>query len=209
MNEQQIVDRATTLAEMAPHESVTTAVLAGNEGRFSTVTPLHEAPVTYLESAEAPAYVLTNGKRGIGRGTKRNTVTPASDRRTIILVTGRRTLCLIGRESSDEVIEIPHESVAGAAYKTGFRANRLALRTPRKIYHCWVHRKVEESLLDATTAFIEDRQSDTPEEIDGDDDANRVMYRGQPVKKQQSEATDDSETSQTVMYRGQPVDNSE
>jgi len=209
MNEQQIVDRATTLAEMAPHESVTTAILAGKEGRFSTVTPLHEAPVTYLESAEAPAYVLTNGKRGVGRGTKRNTLKPTDDRRTVILVTGRRTLCLIGRESTDEVIEVPHESVAGAAYKTGFRANRLALRTPRKIYHCWVHRKVEESLLDAATTFIEERQSDSPEEIEGDDDANRVMYRGQPVKTNASEETDETETTQTVMYRGQPVDRSE
>jgi len=210
MNERQIVDRATTLAEIAPHDSVTTEILSGRESQFSSVTPLNEAPVTYLEPTESPAYVLTNRKRGIGRGTKRNTVSPASDRRTVVLVTGRRTLCLVGKESGDEVIEIPHESVASTAYKTGFRANRIALRTPRKLYHCWIHRKVEESLLERTTAFVDERRSEDPEEIDGDEDANRVMYRGQPVKTgSDGPDTGDTDTSQTVMYRGQPVDDSE
>lgn len=96
MNEQQVVDRASTLAEMALHDSVTSTILAGREGRFSTVAPLSNAPVTYLEAAEAPAFNQTNGKRGIGRGTKRNKVSPAKERRTVILVTGRRTLCPVG-----------------------------------------------------------------------------------------------------------------
>lgn len=209
MNEQQITDRSLTLAEMAPHDSVTVDVLAGREGRFSTVTPLNDPPVTYLENTEAPAYVLTNGKRGIGRGTKRNTVSPSGDRRTVILVTGRRTLCLVGQAADDEVIEIPHGSVAGVSYKTGFRANRIAIRTPQKIYHCWVHRKVEESLLAAATSFVEDHQSDTPEAIEGDDDANRVMYRGRPVKQDVFDDTSASDEDQTVTYRGQPVDDSD
>lgn len=209
MNEQQITDRALTLAEMAPHESVTVDVLAGREGRFSTVTPLNEPPVTYLEGTEAPAYVLTNGKRGIGLGTKRNTVSPSGDRRTVILVTGRRTLCLVGQSSGDEVVEIPHETVASVSYKTGFRANRIAMRTPQKIYHCWIHRKVETSLLEAATSFVEDHQSDSPESIDGDDDANRVMYRGRPVKQDVFEDSSDGDSDQTVTYRGQPVDDSD
>lgn len=206
MNAQQVADTAETLSAMAPHDSVSVPVLAGREGEFSTATPLNEPPVTYLEGAEAPAYVLTNGKRGIGLGTKRNTVSPDGDRRTVVLVTGRRTLCLVGRASEDEVIEIPHDAVVSASYKTGFRANRLALRTPEKIYHCWVHRKVAAERLESAAAFVEDRKSDSPETIDNDDGANRVMYRGSPVKRSTEEDGSGSETDQTVMYRGRPVE---
>lgn len=209
MNAQQIADTAATLSSMAPHPSVTREILAGREGEFSTATPLSEPPVTYLEGTEAPAYVLTNGKRGIGLGTKRNTVTPDSDFRTVVLVTGRRTLCLVGGEPEDEVIEIPHDAVVSTTCKTGLRAKRLALRTPKKQYHCWVHRKVEADRLDAAASFVEDRRSDSPETVDNDDGANRVMYRGRPVSNSANEGTEsDSETDQTVMYRGRPVDDS-
>ncbi|WP_372479435.1 hypothetical protein ACAH01_12710 [Halomicrobium sp. HM KBTZ05] len=208
MNEGQITERALTLAEMAPHESVTVDLLAGRDGRFSPGPPLNEPPVTYLESTEAPAYVLTNGKRGIGLGTKRNTVSPSGDRRTIVLVSGRRTLCLVGQADGDEIVEIPHDAVVSVSYKTGFRANRIALRTPQKTYHCWIHRKAEESLLEAATAFVEDHKRETPEAIDGDDDANRVMYRGRPVTRDVLDDTSAADSDQTVTYRGQPVDDS-
>ena len=206
MVDRQSVERAETLAEMAPDDSVTVAVLAGFEGRFTSATPLAEPPVTYLEDAEAPAYVLTNGKRGIGLGSKRNTVSPARDRRTVLLVTGRRTLCLVGGDSEDEVISVPHESVAQVEYHTGFRRHRLVLRTPRQLYHCWVHRRVNEQLLAATTEFIEDRRPDEAQVMDTDE-ANVVMYRGRPVRLH-SGATDPEPTDseQTIRYRGQPVD---
>jgi len=174
-------DRAETLAEIAPSDTVTAPLLAGAEGRFAT-PPLHEPPVSYLEPAESPAYVLSNGKRGIGLGSKRNTVSPSRD----------------------------HESVAEASYKTGFRANRLTLKTPQNIYHCWVTRKTDEDLLTAVTAFIEDRQQAEPEEMDSDENASRVLYRGRPV--QQNTEADEPTTSgeeQTVMYRGLPVDDSD
>ncbi|WP_254279189.1 hypothetical protein [Haloarcula marina] len=225
MTDQRVVDRALTLAEMAPNDSVTMAVLAGREGPHSKAAPLNEPPVTYLEGAEAPAYILSNVKRGIGLGSKRNTVSPQGDRQALVLVTGRRTLCLVGRESEDERIEIPHEAVAEVTYKTGFRAHRLTLTTPHKEYHCWVHRKTEETLLEQAWTFIEDRKQETPSAIDDEDGANRVMYRGRPVKTDAetngngdatADGSDDedatSETSDseeyTVMYRGRPVDRS-
>ncbi|WEL17333.1 Uncharacterized protein SVXHr_1159 [Halorhabdus sp. SVX81] len=208
MIDQRIVEKAETLAKMAPDDSVTAEVLAGREGRFSTTTPLAAPPVTYLQDTEAPAYVLTNKKRGIGLGSKRNTTSPTGERRTVILVTGRRTLCLVGGESDDEVIEIPHESVAKAAYSTGLRANRIALRTPRQQYHCWIHRKTTEALLDATTEFIEERQPEDPEPTDGDD-ASRVMYRGRPVNRDQlTGSSGESDSDRTVTYRGKPVEDS-
>jgi hypothetical protein len=219
MTDRRVVDRAFTLAEMAPHRSVTMDLLAGREGRFSESPPLNEPPITYLEQTEAPAYILTNRKRGLGLGTKRNTVSPDGEYHTLVLVTGRRTLCLVGQDSGDEVIEVPHDTVVATEYKTGFRANRLVLRTPRKEYHCWVHRKTDATLLDQATSFIEARQQDTPRTNDGDDGANRVMYRGNPVAtaaSADSDATDDDESTDgaadeesTVMYRGNPVDKSD
>lgn len=197
-------DRAETLAEIAPSDTVTAPLLAGAEGRFAT-PPLHEPPVSYLEPAESPAYVLSNGKRGIGLGSKRNTVSPSRDHESVVLVTGRRTVCLVGQGSTDRVIEIPHESVAEASYKTGFRANRLTLKTPQNIYHCWVTRKTDEDLLTAVTAFIEDRQQADPETVDSDDNASRVLYRGLPVK-QSTESETSSSDGQTVMYRGLAVE---
>jgi len=218
MIDQRILERAETLAEMAPDDSVTTEVLSGREGRFSTATPLAKPPVTYLEDTEAPAYVLTNAKRGIGRGSKRNTVSPDGERRTVILVTGRQTLCLVGGESEDEVIEVPHDAIAKAEYSTGLRGHRIALRTPRQQYHLWIHRKTGEPLLEATTEFIGDHQLDDSETLE-DNDASRVMYRGRPVNFDSAERTDldseegtgetePSDSDHTITYRGKPVDDS-
>ena len=196
-------DRAETLAEIAPNDTVTAPLLSGAEGRFAT-PPLHEPPVSYLEPAESPAYVLSNGKRGIGLGSKQNTVPPSRDHETVVLVTGRRTLCLVGQGSTDRVVEIPHEDVATASYKTGFRAHRLALKTPRNIYHCWVTRRTDEETLAAVTTFIKDRQGETPESID---DSNTVLYRGLPVRApSEQDVTVPDDEKQTVMYRGLPVD---
>lgn len=206
MTEQGILDRAVTLAEMAPHDSVTVSILTAEEGRFSGGVPVHEAPVTYLDGPEAPAFIMANTKRGIGLGSKRNTVSPAGNREALVIVTGRRTLCLVGQESGDEVVEIPHESVAKVSVHTGFRAHRLALRTPRNIYHCWLNRKTDTELLSKAAAFIEDRQQEEPEAIEGDDSASRVMYRGRPVTPQVDEQPDGEQS--TVMYRGQPVERS-
>ncbi|WP_181686277.1 hypothetical protein [Halorhabdus salina] len=207
MTDQQILDRALTLAEMAPHDSVSMATLAGREGRFTDLPPVNEPPITHLEGSEAPAFLLTNAKRGIGRGSKRNTVSPDGDFRTIVVVTGRRTLCLIGQQSGDETIEIPHESVAGVDYSTGFRGHRLELRTPRQAYHCWVHRKTAESTLSEAAAFIAEREPDEPEEIESED-ANRIMYRGRPVRMESETEDDAQEQDRTITYRGKTVDNS-
>jgi len=210
MSEQRVLDRAATLAEIAPNSSVTASTLAGETGQFTTAPPLHEPPVSYLEATESPAFVLANTKRGIGLGSKRNTVSPSGDHETLVLVTGRRTLCLVGQASTDEIIEIPHESVAEANYKTGLRAYRLSLRTPRNIYHCWVNRQTDEELLATATAYIEDRQRETPEEMDSDDNASRIMYRGRPVKQPDEPPSADrpDDEKPTVMYRGTPVDKS-
>jgi len=180
MTDQRAMDRAMTLAEMAPNPSVTVGLLAGQEGAFPE-SRLSRPPVTYLENAEAPAYALTNAKRGIGLGTKRNTKSPSDGKGAVALVTGRRTLCLVGGPDEDEVVEIPHESVAEVTYKRGWIAHRFVLKTPRRQYHVWVSRGTQESVLSDAAAFVRDRLDETPEEIEADDGANRLTYRGQPV----------------------------
>jgi len=195
MGDQSDLDRAMTLSEMAPDSSVTFGVLAGRDERFAG-TRLHEPPVSYLEDTEAPAYVLTNEKRGIGVGTKRNTTTPASDRGTVVMVTGRRTLCLIGGESDDEVIEVPHETLAEVTFHTGWLSHRLALKTPRKHYHCWVSRDADEELLERVTAYVRDRMPEAPYESEPEAKEAEFMYRGQPVTREQHPGLPDEPPSE-------------
>ena len=180
MSDQRAMDRAMTLAEIAPDPSVTVGLLAGQEGAFPD-SRLSRPPVTYLENTEAPAYALTNAKKGIGLGTKRNTTSPAENKGTVALVSGRRTLCLVGGPDKDEVVEIPHESVAEVAYNRGWLAHRFVLKTPRRQYHVWASRGTEESVLSGAAEFVRERLDETPEEIETDDGANRLTYRGQPV----------------------------
>jgi hypothetical protein len=214
MTDADVAERAFVLAEMSSDDSVTMSVLAGRESRFSSSEPLNEPPVTYLEETEAPVFVLTNGKRGIGRGIKSNTVGPENDFRTVVLVTGRRTLCLVGQTEGDAVVTIPHDSVAAVRYNTGLRKHRLVLQTPESAYHCWVHRKTGERLLQSVTEFVREHKVEQPEPVDDDEAVSRVMYRGRPVARDGTDGgTDsskpaDSETTEefTVTYRGQPVD---
>jgi len=229
MTDQSRLDRAMTLAEMAPHPSVTVGVLAGREESFPDGR-LAEPPVSYFEGTEAPAYVLTNEKRGIGLGTKRNTSEPASGRGAVVVVTDRRTLCLVGGESEDTVFEVPHESVVDASYHTGWFATRFVLRTPRKQYHCWAKRTTDESLLEAAAEYVGSRTTESPDEIDAEDGASQLTYRGQPISRenhpgvpdQPSTADDDpltdaadeprdgtTDSESRIQYRGKPIDRQE
>jgi len=189
--------RANLLAQMATDSSVTTDLLAGEERQFEESRLVGQPPITYLENSEAPAYALTNKKRGVGLGSKRNTVTPDSNRGTVCLVTGRRTLCIVGTKPDDEVIEVPHESVAAATSHTGWRANRLEIRTPRKIYHIWVDRHADETVA-AAAEFIDEHRQKEPEEITKQDGASRVMWRGRPVKQATGESSSGHKPDDTV-----------
>lgn len=187
------ITRANLLAQMASDPSVTTDVLADTERQFPDGRLVDDPPVAYLAESESPAFVLTNAKKGIGLGAKRNTVSPDRDRGTVILVTARRTLCLVGTEPEDETFTIPHGAVAWVSYHTGLFANRLELRTPAKAYHCWTERSTGDSQLEAVTAFIDERLTDDPTPIAGDDDASVVTWRGGTVKSGAGERDDSSE----------------
>lgn len=167
---------------MASSDSVTTDILADEERQFSDGRLSGEPPLAYLDESESPAFVLTNGKKGLGLGAKRNTTSPDSDRGSIFLLTGERTICLIGQDDGDETYSIPHESIAWVSYHTSFFSNRLELRTPSKAYHCWADRTTGESLLADVVSFIEERQPPDPTPIPGDSEASVFTWRGGDVE---------------------------
>lgn len=217
MSEQSARERAELLSQMAPHSSVRTSVLMGDETGFPEGRLTGEPPVTYLEETEAPAFILTNSKRGVAVGTKRNQTTPDDDRGTVILVTGRRTLCLVGAEPTDQRFEVTHPSVAAVSYHTGFLANRLEIRTSRRVVHCWVARGTDEALLEETASYVRNRMGKSLEEITEDgEQAGEVTYRGEALdhaENGQTAANDDEQVEEgdddsQVMYRGRPVDGS-
>lgn len=191
MNGQSPITRANLLAQMASNRTVTTDVLADEERQFTESRLAGPPPVERLERSEAPAFVFTNAKRGIGLGSKRSTTEPDSDRGTVTIITGRRILCLVGTEPDDEVIEIPIESVASATAHTGLLANRLEIRTPRKAYHIWADRNTNDPIEDAA-AFIEDRMFAEPKELQRRDGASRITYRGRSIDEQPDSADENA-----------------
>lgn len=195
MVEESNVTRAHMLAQMASSNSVTTDVLADEERQFPDGRLAADPPVAYLREGEAPAFVLTNAKRGIGLGAKRSTVEPDKNRGAAVLVTGRRTLALVGQDDGDVTYSLPHESVAWASGHTGFLANRLELRTPAKAYHCWVERSIPDSVLENVVSFIEQRTVDDPDPISGDKEASVMNWRGSSVSPGAS--TEQSGTEET------------
>jgi hypothetical protein len=196
MGEEPAVTRAHMLAQMASSKSVTTDVLADEERQFPEARLAADPPVAYLEDGEAPAFVLTNTKQGIGLGAKRSTVEPDKNRGAAFLVTGRRTIALVGQDDGDVTYSLPHESVAWATGHTGFLANRLEIRTPAKAYHCWIDRSIPDTVLEDAVSFIEQRTIDDPDPIAGDKEASVMTWRGSSVSP--SESTKQSSAEETA-----------
>jgi hypothetical protein len=207
MSNKSATERAEFLSQMAPNPSVTTAVLADDEPEFVESRLAGDPPVTYLEDSEAPAFVLTNKKRGMAAGGKHNQTKPDSGRGAVALVTGRRTLCLVGADPDDKALEIPHTDVAKVSTHTGFLSKRLEIRTTRRVYHCWVSRSTDTAILEDAAAYIDDRAGGDPaelepEEMPSSDSGEQFTYRGKVVTKPgdstgQEDEPDDSTATAT------------
>jgi hypothetical protein len=201
MSNKSAIERAEFLSQMAPNPSVTAAVLADTESEFADSRLVGDPPVSYLEDSEAPAFVLTNTKRGMAAGGKHNQTKPEKGRGAVALVTGRRTLCLVGAEPEDKALEIPHTDVAEVSFHTGFLSKRLEIRTTRRVYHCWVSRSTDTGILEDAVAYIDDRAGADPEELEPDempaeDTGEQFTYRGKVVS-QSADSTEDAATSPT------------
>jgi hypothetical protein len=214
MSDKTVTERAEFLSQMAPNPSVTAEVLADDEPAFVESRLSGAPPVTYLEDSEAPAYVLTNTKRGMAAGGKHNQTKPDKGRGAVALVTGRRTLCLVGADPDDKALEIPHTDVAEVSYHTGFLTNRLEIRTTRRVYHCWVSRSTDTEILEDAAAYIEDRAGADPEELEPDampesDTDEQFTYRGKVVTNPsgtESESGSEDTTAATATTDGGATD---
>lgn len=150
-------ERARRLAERAGHDSVTEAVLLGT-GRFSNEFYLYGKPaVAHLDDGELPQFAFFNQMKGVGVGGKRETRTPDEGGVTVMLLTDRRVLALLGRRDGDERLTVPYDVVTGADYSTGLMKHRIAVDTVDTTYHLWVDSGYEESALRAAAEFLRDR----------------------------------------------------
>jgi tetratricopeptide (TPR) repeat protein len=87
---------------------------------------------TYLYEHEQPKYALRNKKAGIEieAQTGSEQITPGENYQAIALVTDVRILYVIGRESGDEMVDIPLTEVIEAKSESeGFRTSALVITT--------------------------------------------------------------------------------
>lgn len=168
MTKDQLLSRALTMAELAPDQDIAVSTLTGRSGQFSRDPPLAEPPTTYLEPTEALAFVLANTKRGVRVGSSSDAITPSESRETLILVTGRRTLCLVGQSDSDVRVEIPHRNVERVSYKSRFRGYRLVLETGDTVVRCWINPDTSVDRLADAAAFVEQKVQSNAESITGE-----------------------------------------
>jgi len=151
MSEEDIGRRARTLADGALHDSVTITAL------LETVDDgghLHDGPpIEYLDADEQPHFYFDNTVKGISTGTRFLGKRPDPDAGTVILLTERRSLAVVGREAGDLTFSIPHDELEEAGYATTRRNGRLVLRAA-DTYHLWVRRSVAEETLADAAAFL-------------------------------------------------------
>lgn len=103
-------DRVRRLAADATDEHVTESLLA-NDDDFT-----HHPPITYLDEDEQPEYALLGGRVWIGEDlTYRADEVPS--KRTVVLVTDKRILLIVGKRLKDSLWQIPFEGLTFANIK--------------------------------------------------------------------------------------------
>ncbi|WP_277541668.1 hypothetical protein [Haloarcula laminariae] len=101
----------------------------GGGGFLSTGYLADEPAVALVEDDETIQYVLTNRKRGVKvQGTdERSHSKPDSDHRTVVVVTDRRLLVLVGRDDGDDRTCIDLATVVGVEATAGRRSGELVV----------------------------------------------------------------------------------
>lgn len=111
-------------------EELPGALTQTGEGGFLSRGYLADEPaITLVEDAETVQYVLTNRKRGVTIESADSTAhsKPDSRHRTVVVVTDRRLLVLVGRSEGDERTTIELDEVTEVAATTGRRNGRLTV----------------------------------------------------------------------------------
>jgi tetratricopeptide (TPR) repeat protein len=101
----------------------------GRGGFLSRGYLADEPAIALVEDAETVQYVLTNRKRGVSveSGDSTSHVRPDGSHRTVVVVTDRRLLVLVGREEGDERTSIDFEEITGVEARCGRRNGRLTV----------------------------------------------------------------------------------
>ncbi|MFB6163309.1 MAG: hypothetical protein ABEJ86_07730 [Halococcoides sp.] len=92
-----------------PHDARETPLLTetGSGGFFTRGYVGDDPVVTYLDDDEVPLFVLSNGRRGVTRDTddETTTITPARGYSTVVVVTDRRILFVVGGGEDGDWVE--------------------------------------------------------------------------------------------------------
>jgi len=166
--------RARRLAESASTDTVTEDLLLGGNEYTGEFVLYGEPPIAHLEPDEQPHAVLFNELKGVGLGTKRNTITPEGAAKSVFIVTDHRVLLLVGQQDGDWIRSIPLEAVTGAAYHTGLMKHRVVVDTTDTTYHLWVDASYEEPALDATVEILESAATRVADAADPEPTRNAV-----------------------------------
>lgn len=162
MNE-DITARAQRLVANARTDTVTESLLAGGD-EYTGEFFLHgDPPITHLKPNEQPHAALFNDLKGVGVGSKRNTVTPDGSASSVFLITDERILLLVGHRDGDWARTVPLEDVTGGEYHTGLMKHRVVVFTTETPYHLWTDASYQERDLEAIVELLESAAEDASE----------------------------------------------
>jgi hypothetical protein len=103
---------------------------AGTDGLFGRTRRLRQPLGQYLRAAETPRYLASNDRSGVvaARGDNESGV-PADDYRAFLLATTVRVLFVVGDDSGDRTISLPHEDIVAVHCTSGIRTSTLEIVT--------------------------------------------------------------------------------
>jgi len=153
--DEELTERARRLVDGAETGTVTESLLVGGDEYTGEVFLYGDAPIRRLADGEQPHAMLFNDMKGVGVGSKRDTVTPEGSARSVFVVTDDRVLLLVGQQDGDWTRSVPLSDVTGAAYHTGFMKHRVVVDTRDARYHLWVDASYDERDLEATVALLD------------------------------------------------------
>lgn len=113
-------------------EELPGALTQAGRGGFLSRGYLAERPaISLIDDGETIQYVLTNRRRGVRVTAADSTynIKPDGRHRTVVVITDRRLLVLVGREDGDERSDIDLGDIVGVETSTGRRNGRLTVES--------------------------------------------------------------------------------
>ena len=147
--------RAQRLSERACTDTVSEQLLIGGNEYTGEFVCYDEPPIAHLNPDEQPHAMLFSDLKGVGIGSKRNTVTPDGRAKSVFIITDQRLLLLVGQQDGDWVRPVSLEAVTASNYHTGVMKHRVVVETSETSYHLWVDVSYGEPALDSVVELLE------------------------------------------------------